>query len=77
MEINIKLLLIKSEYDTQTVEVANNDGDRVVTQRDRMVQSTPPVSVKCFLMLPNAKSFTWIAGTRNSFDPVNSYSQQP
>lgn len=46
MEINIKLLLIKSEYDTQTVEVANNDGDRVVTQRDRMVQSTPPVSVK-------------------------------
>lgn len=34
----------------------------MVTQRDRMVQSVVPISVKCFLMLPSAKSFTWIAG---------------
>lgn len=30
--------------------------------RDRMVQSAVPITIKCFLMLPNAKSFTWIAG---------------
>lgn len=34
----------------------------MVTQRDRMVQSVVPISIKCFLMLPSAKSFTWIAG---------------
>lgn len=33
----------------------------MVTQRDKMVQSAVPISIKCFLMLPNAKSFTWIA----------------
>lgn len=57
------MLLVKSEDDTQTDRVANNDGNRVVTQRDGMVQSAVPVSIKCFLMLSNAKSFTWIAGT--------------
>lgn len=68
---------MKSEDETQANRVANNDGERVATQRDRMVQSAVPVSIKHFLMLPNAKSFTRIAGTRNPSDSVDSYSRQP